>query len=70
MNLNLIIKSELLAEEYFSKGYSDNWWKEIFVIDSVLQINPWTYKIKDLNEEKIIGSFYEKELLLSKLKVS
>ena len=70
VNLNLMIESKLLAEEYFGKGYSDNWWKEIFVIDSVLQINPWPYKIKDLNEEKIIGSFYEKELLLSKLKVS
>ena len=29
------------------------------------KINPWTYKIKDLNGEKIIESFYEKELLLS-----
>ena len=65
-----MIASEVLAEEYFSKGYSDNWSEEIFVIDSVLKINPWPYKIKDLNEEKIIGSFYEKELLLSKLKVS
>ena len=34
---------------------------------SVLKTNPWTYKIKDQKEEKIIGSFYEKELLLSKL---
>ena len=49
-----MIKSELLAEEYFSKGYSDNWWKEIFVIDSVLQINSWTYKIKDLNNRKFL----------------
>ena len=23
---------------------------------------PWTYVISDLNEEKIVGSFYEKEL--------
>ena len=30
-----------------------------------MKTNPWTYKIKDLNEEKNIGSFYEKELLLS-----
>ena len=37
------------------------------VIDSVLKINPWTYKIKDLNGEKIIGNFSKKELLLSKL---
>ena len=39
--------------------------EEILVSDSVLETNPWTYKIKDLNGEKVIGSFYEKELLLS-----
>ena len=49
----------------FSKGYTENWSREIFIIDSVLKTNPWTYKLKDLNVEKIIGSFYEKELLLS-----
>ena len=49
----------------FSKGYTENWSREIFIIDSVLKTNPWTYKLKDLNREKIIGSFYEKELLLS-----
>ena len=27
----------------------------------------WTYKIKDLNGEKIIGSSYEKELSLGNL---
>ena len=51
----------------FSKGYTKNWSREMFIIDSVLKTNPWTYKIKDLNGEKVIGSFYEKELLLSKL---
>ena len=49
----------------FSKGYTKNWSREIFIIDFVLKINPWTYKIKDLNGEKITESFYEKELLLS-----
>ena len=49
----------------FSKGYTENWSTKIFIIDSVLKTNPWTYKIKDLNGEKIIGSFYEKELLRS-----
>ena len=48
-----------------SKGYTENWSREIFIIDSVLKTNPWTYKIKDLNGEKIIGSFYGKELLRS-----
>ena len=50
----------------FSKGYTENWAREIFIIDSVLKTNPWIHKIKDLKGEKIIGSFNEKELLLSK----
>ena len=51
----------------FSKGYTKNWLRDIFIVNSALKINPWTYKIKDLNGEKIIGRMYEKELLLSKL---
>ena len=49
----------------FSKDYTENWSREIFIIDSVLKTNAWTYKIKDLSGEKIIGTFYEKELLRS-----
>ena len=44
----------------FSKGYTENWSREVFIIVSVLETNPWTYKIKELNEKKIIGGFYEK----------
>ena len=33
----------------------------------LFKINPWTNRIKDSKGEKMIGSFYEKELLLSKL---
>ena len=51
----------------FDKDYTENWSRGIFAIDSVLKTNPWTYKIKDLNDENIIGSFHEKELLLSTL---
>ena len=51
----------------FSKYYAKNWLRDTFFIDSVLKTNPWTFKIKDLNGEKIIGSFYKKELLQSKL---
>ena len=47
----------------FSKGYTEDWSREIFIINSVLKTNPCTYKIKDLNGEKIIESFYEKEIL-------
>ena len=46
----------------FAKGYAPNWSDEIFVIKKVKSIVPWTYVINDLNNEEIIGSFYEKEL--------
>ena len=36
----------------FSKFYTENWSREIFIINSILKTNPWTYKIKDLNEKK------------------
>ena len=44
----------------FSKSYTENLSREIFIIDSVSKTNPWTYKTTYLNGEKIIGSFYEK----------
>ena len=53
----------------FSKGCTVNWIREIFIIDSVLKTNPWTFKIKDLNGKKVIGSFYKKELLQSKIRI-
>ena len=46
----------------FAKGYAPNWSEEIFVFQKVRNTVPWTYVINDLNDEEIIGSFYEKEL--------
>ena len=51
----------------FSKGYTENWSRKTFIINSALKTNRWTYKLKDLNGDTIIGSFYEEELLLSVL---
>ena len=51
----------------FSNSDTENWSREIFIIDSVFKTNPSIYKIKDLNGEEIIGSFYEKYLLRIKL---
>ena len=51
----------------FSRDYTQNWSRDVFIINSELKIDPWAYKIEDLNREKIIGSFYEKKLLSSKL---
>ena len=51
----------------FGKGYTETRSREIFIADSALKANPWAYEAKDLNGEKIIGSYFEKELLLSEL---
>ncbi|KAL9966587.1 hypothetical protein ACROYT_G024689 [Oculina patagonica] len=50
----------------FDKGYTPNWSEEMFVITKIQHTNPITYKIKDLNDEEIKGSFYEPELLKAK----
>ena len=41
------------CKKIFSKGYTEHWPRKIFVTDSVLKADPWTYKIKDLNGEKM-----------------
>ena len=39
-----------------------NWSEEVLIISEIKNTVPWTYVINDLNGEKIIGIFYEKEL--------
>ena len=46
----------------FEKGYTTKWSDEIFEIISVNNTNPYTYTLKDLDGENIIGSFYNEEL--------
>ena len=51
----------------FAKGYTPNWSKEIFIVNKINDTIPYTYDIKDLNDEEIIGSFYDRELQKTKL---
>ena len=51
----------------FAKGYTPNWSKEIFIVDEISDTVPYTYNLKDLNSEEIIGSFYDRELQKTKL---
>ena len=51
----------------FAKGYTPNWSKEIFIVDKINDTVPYTYNTKDLNDEEIIGSFYDRELQKTKL---
>ena len=50
----------------FDKGYTPNWTEEVFIVDKIQYSNPITYKLKDLNNEEIEGSFYGPELLKAK----
>lgn len=49
----------------FRKGYKPQFTDELFVIDSVSTTNPViTYNLKDQAGEKILGKFYQDELVL------
>ena len=43
------------------KLWDINWSEEVLVIKKVKSNVPWTYVISDLEGEKIVGTFYEKE---------
>ena len=51
----------------FAKGYTPNWSKEIFIVDKINDTVPYMYNLKDLNDEEIIGSLYDRELQKSTL---
>ena len=46
----------------FAKGYTPNWSREIFIVDKINNTVPWTYSLKDLNGEEMLGSFHDREL--------
>ena len=46
----------------FAKGYTPNWSSEIIIVDKVNDTVPYRYNLKDLNDEEILGSFYDREL--------
>ena len=50
----------------FERGYTPNWTEEIFLVDKIQSTNPITYRLKYLNKEEILGSFYEPEPKLLK----
>jgi len=50
------------ARMTFERGYTASWTTEVYTIDGVQRTNPIVYTIKDLSNEKILGTFYEHEL--------
>ena len=53
----------------FAKGYTPNGSEEIFVVSKIENTVPWTYVIKDLNDEEIIGTFYGNRLQKNNKKI-
>ena len=51
----------------YAKRYTPNWSNEIFIVNKKNDTTPYTYNIKDLNGQEIIGSFYDRELQKTKL---
>ena len=52
----------------FGKYYSPSWSEEVFVIKKVKNTVSWTCVINNLNEKKIVGTFYENKLQKSNQK--
>ena len=51
----------------FAKGSTPNWSTEIFIVNKINDTVPYTYNIKDVNDEDILGSLYDRELQKTKL---
>ena len=68
LSKNIKIKNiKYKNKNIFAKGYTPNWSNEIFIVNKINDTIPYTYNIKDLNGEEIIGSFYDRELQKTKL---
>ena len=52
-----------VARGAFQKGYMENYSREIFVIAARLPTVPPRYRIKDWDDEIVLGSFYEAEMI-------
>ena len=57
-----------LLKNTFEKGYTSNWSEQIYVIYDIKSSNVHYYYLKDLNGEKLDGTFYQEELLKTNIK--
>ena len=65
--VNDLVRISLKRRDIFDKLSSNiKWSEELFKIHSINKSNVITYKIKDLNDNIIYGTFYEKELQKTK----
>ena len=60
LNLNFVVMWEYQNIKIFAKGYIPNWSEKVFVIKKAKNTLSGIYLIEDVNEEELIGTFYEK----------
>ena len=46
----------------FEKGYLPNWSEALYIVGTAKNTNPYTYTVRDMNGEEVLGSFYAEEL--------
>lgn len=46
----------------FERGYTPSWSSEVYTVHNIKNTNPVVYEINDLNNDEILGTFYENEL--------
>ena len=63
------IRYQQKYKNVFTKGYTPNWYEEIFLMKKVKNTLPWTCVISDQRGEEILGTFYDKELRKTNEKV-
>jgi len=56
-------------KELFEKGFTPNCTEEVFTVSKIRKTNPVTYKITDLNDKEIQGTFYEQEFQMTSQEV-
>ena len=61
-NVGHMLEYKCKYKNIFAKGYVPNWSEDVLMIKKVRNTVLWTYVINDLNREKTVGTFYEKEL--------
>ena len=54
------------SRKTFDKGYLPRWSTELFLIKKINNTLPVTYELVDLDQEDIVGIFYEQELIAAK----
>ena len=61
--INDLVRISLKRRDIFDKPFGNiKWWEELFKIYDINVSDVIMYKLKDMNDEIIEGSFYEKEL--------